>query len=104
MKGDSKQTKPNQMSKYTNQQIAACGPVTEKGLIVPTILGESALTPMQLRYWRALAKKMAGRCEYVDPFRDSIRSLKSRGFYGRIYRASTGGKWGKSAEIKAVTP
>lgn len=67
-----------------------------------TILNASKLTPAQARYWNALARREALRVEYVDPFRTPLRELRAthpelRGH--KIYRASTGGRYGKSKQI-----
>lgn len=64
------------------------------------IIGSNTLTPMQLRYWTACARRMAGRAQYVDPNRHTLAWLRERfPACTTIYRASTGGKWGKSACI-----
>ncbi len=64
------------------------------------IIGRDDLTPMQLRYWSSCAKREALRAQYVDPARHTLRHLRSILPEGtRVYRASTGGKWGKSACI-----
>lgn len=63
-----------------------------------TILNESDLTPAQSRYWRACARKKA--VDVVDPFRHGRRWLDAHLPVGtRVYRASTGGRWGKSADV-----
>lgn len=64
------------------------------------IIGSHALTPAQSRYWTACARRMAGRAQYVDPNRHTLAWLRERFPAGTtVYRASTGGKWGKSAKI-----
>lgn len=51
-------------------------------------------------YWGALAKKMEGRVDIIDPQRLPLVELRACYAAGtRVYRASTGGKWGKSASI-----
>lgn len=68
-------------------------------LTQPIIIGESNLTPAQSRYWTALARKMIGRVDIIDPWRGNLRDRRAE-YPGRsIYRASTGGRYGKSAEI-----
>lgn len=66
---------------------------------LPAILGEGRLSPARARYWRALARRMAGRVDLIDPDRRSLRDLRQTLRGVRLYRASTGGRWGKSAAI-----
>lgn len=63
------------------------------------ILDENKLSPMQLRYWRKLARENCLKCKYVDAFRRPLKELRALGLTGPVYRASTGGRWGKSAQI-----
>lgn len=52
----------------------------------------------QACYWTCLSRKT--RADVVDPHRCSLRDLRAVYPSGtRVYRASTGGKWGKSAVI-----
>lgn len=62
------------------------------------IIDSEKMTLGMARYWNCKARKEK-RVDYLDPWRYSIRELKARGFKGKIYRASTGGTWGKSAQI-----
>lgn len=67
---------------------------------LPVILSESALSPGQLRYWRSAARHWAGQVDYLDPSRLSLRRLRELLPAGSVvYRASTGGRWGKSHSI-----
>lgn len=66
----------------------------------PCIIQENRLSPGQLRYWKALARKMSGRVNLVDPWRWTLKDLRAKYPAGYVvYRASTGGKWGRSSEI-----
>ena len=65
------------------------------------ILNAERMTDGMRRYWNALAARMAGRVQVVDPWRQNLRTLRTarpdlRGKF--CYRASTGGTWGKSAQ------
>lgn len=65
-----------------------------------TILGRESLTQGKLRYWTATQRKLVGKVDLVDPARESLKDLRARLPKGtRVYRASTGGKWGKSSCI-----
>jgi hypothetical protein len=66
----------------------------------PMIINSHLLTPMQARYWSSLARRMQSRVQIIDPNRRPLKVL--RALYGTgktVYRASTGGKWGKSSQI-----
>lgn len=72
-----------------------------------TILQSEKLTPASLRYWAALARKNDARqvqiFDVIDPFRVSLQTLRATLPAGtRVYRASTGGKYGKSSQIVSV--
>jgi hypothetical protein len=60
------------------------------------ILNWDDLTPHQRRYWGSFAGRGAA-IDIVDPDRRPLRSLRKRWGGCRLYRASTGGRWGKSA-------
>jgi hypothetical protein len=61
------------------------------------------MTPGMARYWNAKAKKMTGRVNVIDPWRKQLKDLREQYPAGtRVYRASTGGKWGKSASIATL--
>lgn len=73
--------------------------------VLPTVIDAQNMSPHMARYWHALAKKMTGRVSAIDPWRIALATLRQqhpelRG--RRIYRASTGGRWGKSAQIVTV--
>lgn len=64
------------------------------------IVDAEKMTPGQARYWHCVARNEALRVNIVDPRRLPLRTLRSRYPAGTVvYRASTGGKWGKSAQI-----
>jgi len=65
---------------------------------VPAIIGK--LTEGQARYWNKKAKDLTGKVDLLDPAREDLRVLRKKYTKGtRVYRASTGGKWGKSVDI-----
>lgn len=64
-----------------------------------TVIDAHNMTPGMARYWVAKAASLAGKVDFVDPWRLSVASLRKRGISGVIYRASTGGRWGKSSAI-----
>lgn len=67
------------------------------------ILFADKLSPAQSRYWNSCAKREALRAQVVDPFRHSLKELRSILPAGTtVYRASTGGKWGKSAQVVSI--
>lgn len=69
----------------------------------PEILQENTLSPQRLRYWSSLAAKLTGRVDYIDPNRTPLKELRKRlPINSKVYRASTGGRWGKSAEIRTI--
>jgi hypothetical protein len=55
------------------------------------------MTPGQARYWLAQQRQMAGRVTLIDPWRKPLRELRKTHPGHIVYRASTGGRWGKSA-------
>ena len=71
------------------------------------VLGIDNLTPAMRRYW--CSESLANRASrmgasVIDPFRKPLRELrKHEWLVGRkVYRASTGGKWGKSAQVAMI--
>ena len=53
-----------------------------------------------IRYWSCLAKRLVGHVTLIDPYRTPLHILRKEYSKGtKVYRASTGGKWGKSKEI-----
>ena len=73
---------------------------TDKITEPAAIRGESKLAPGALRYWRALAQRENLRVQVVDPFREPLKTLREEYPKGTVvYRASTGGRWGKSSSI-----
>jgi hypothetical protein len=67
--------------------------------VAPVIINAEAMTPAMARYWNQLAARLTGRVDIVDPWRHSLRDLRTQYCSGvRVYRASTGGRWGKSSE------
>ncbi len=68
---------------------------------LPTIVDADRMTPGMARYWNAQRRNLAGRVDLIDPWRRSLRELRK--IYGEthttVYRASTGGRWGKSSQI-----
>lgn len=71
--------------------------------MTPHIVYASRMTPMQSRYWLALRGRLGNTIDLIDPFRHSLRELRQIFPSGlRIYRASTGGKYGKSATITTL--
>lgn len=66
------------------------------------IIDADKMTAGQARYWNSKAAAECLRVVAVDPFRSPLRALRIRrpDLIGRpVYRASTGGKFGKSAQI-----
>jgi hypothetical protein len=58
------------------------------------------MTPAMQRHWRAKAFKFRGVVNLIDPWRTRLSKLRTLYPKGTVvYRASTGGTWGKSAEI-----
>lgn len=69
----------------------------------PLIHRAEDMTPGQARYWNALAKKLEGRVDIIDPFREDMKTLRALYPKGTIvYRASTSGPYGRSAQIKTL--
>lgn len=71
----------------------------------PVILNASRMTAGMARYWNRLAERLTGNVDIIDPWRSNLRELRSRHpeLKGRkIYRASTGGTHGKSAQITVL--
>lgn len=69
---------------------------------LPVILHLPANAPGAARYWNALARRLAGKVDAIDANRWGLRELRAHYPHligKRIYRASTGGKWGKSSQI-----
>ena len=61
---------------------------------------EEKMSATQARYWRAKAEELKGQVDVLDPWRARMTALRDEFPKGtRIYRASTGGQWGKSAVI-----
>ena len=57
------------------------------------------MTEVQARYWNRLAKELEGVVDVIDPWRVYMTTLRQEYPAGtRVYRASTGGRWGRSAE------
>jgi len=74
--------------------------VTTMGYGEALILNHHSLTKAQARYWQAARRKLAGKVDLIDPARESLKDLRARFPKGtRVYRASTGGVWGKSSCI-----
>lgn len=71
------------------------------------IVKAAKMTPGQARYWNSVLKEERGRkvqrVSVIDPWRHTLRQLADMGYSGRmVYRASTGGRWGKSVEIRCI--
>lgn len=65
----------------------------------PLIVDLQNCSNFMARFWTLKAKTLAGKCEYLDPWRMPMPELRKRFPAGtRIYRASLVGKNGK-AEI-----
>lgn len=73
-------------------------------VVLPEILDENKMTPGMARYWKAQQVKLAGRVSVIDPWRTPLRELRSRAelLGKKVYRASTGGRYGKSAQITVI--
>lgn len=66
------------------------------------IIEANKMSAGMARYWNSKAIQLAPRVAAVDPFRTPLRVLRASrpDLLGRsVYRASTGGRWGKSAQI-----
>ncbi|MCK9570219.1 hypothetical protein M0R72_14840 [Candidatus Pacearchaeota archaeon] len=67
---------------------------------VALIRNPQHMTAKQALYWNTLARKLGKRVDVVDPWRADMKMLRAEYPLGtRVYRASTGGRWGRSAEI-----
>lgn len=71
------------------------------------IVRPDRMTPGMARYWNCmlreeLARKVP-RFTLIDPWRLTLKQLAAMGYSGRtVYRASTGGTYGKSAQIREI--
>jgi len=66
----------------------------------PAIIERERMTARMRVYWEKKAESLTGKVDVVDPWRYRVETLKRMFPRGtRVYRASTGGRWGKSAEI-----
>ena len=56
----------------------------------PKIIDEERMTPGMARYWRALARKLVGRVDLIDPWRKHLRDVRKEfgDTHQRLYRAS----------------
>jgi hypothetical protein len=71
-------------------------------MIRPPILDEALLGPSAARYWRFLQRTRTD-VDLIDPWRHPLKLLRANYPKGTIvYRASTGGRWGKSAHIAVL--
>lgn len=69
------------------------------------ILNDQNLTAGEARYWRnpnLHARLRRANVTLIDPWRTPLKDLVPRYEGNIVYRASTGGRWGKSAEIKRL--
>ena len=77
-----------------------------ESLGMPVILGISTMSRQRSAYWLSVARRYAGKIKVIDPDRRPLRSIRpllaEMGITGKLYRASTGGKWGKSKEIVVI--
>lgn len=72
-----------------------------------TIVDESKLTPHQRKLWNTKALRLSRMgVTVIDPWRRPLRKLREEleaaGQTGLLYRASTGGSWGKSAQFVRI--
>jgi len=66
----------------------------------PYIHHADKLTAGMRPYWTKLAQRLAGQVDIIDPWRTKLVDLRAEYVPGcKVYRASTGGRWGKSAVI-----
>ena len=64
-----------------------------------SVLGLESLSPARRRYWTALARRLGSSVDVVDPDRRTLKELRAMFPVGTVvYRASTGGRWGKSSQ------
>jgi len=68
------------------------------------IIDEQKLTPNQRRIWQSKAVQLAKKgVTVIDPWRKPLRDLRAElqaaRVSGFLYRASTGGTWGRSAQF-----
>lgn len=69
------------------------------------IRGEDRMSPAMARYWRMKARELENHVDVVDPWRADLAVLRKEYPKGtKVYRASTGGRWGKSAETRKLNP
>jgi len=71
---------------------------------IPIIINKEKMSPMMARYWNSVAEKYKD-IDVIDPWRFSLKELREKypQFIGKkIYRASTGGRWGKSKQIRIL--
>lgn len=70
----------------------------------PALIRHAAeMTPGMARYWNKVAATKA--VDVVDPWRADLKSLRAEYPKGtKVYRASTGGRWGKSAGTRVLNP
>lgn len=69
---------------------------------LPRFIGLSTSdSPQRKGYWLKTATRLAAQgVQVVDTLRYSLRELREALPRGtKVYRASTGGKWGRSAEV-----
>lgn len=65
----------------------------------PHIHRAADMTSGMARYWNSLAAKRSN-LDVIDPWRTPLKELRNYYPAGtKVYRASTGGRWGKSAQI-----
>jgi len=63
-----------------------------------TIRMSDRMSAGMAKYWEKLAT--SSRYDVVDPWRASLLQLRQEYPVGtRVYRASTGGRWGKSHQV-----
>lgn len=56
------------------------------------------LTPVQQRYWHALARRDAHNWDLLDPWRTDVRELRKLYPTGtRVYQGAVSGRYGKSS-------
>lgn len=74
--------------------------------IIP-VIDEHRLTEGQKRYWLSASvqtRAAARGCSLIDPWRRKLKVLRTNPEWigKKVYRASTGGRWGKSATIETI--
>ena len=68
-----------------------------------TIVNAQNMTKHMAVYWNRKARDLNGRVDVIDPWRFVMKDLRKVFRSGlKVYRASTGGRWGKSSSIEVL--